>query len=102
MLQSAGNLWSLQINHINNGTSSLPLKMEGEIPITNPVRDYITLPAQYGKVDLRIYNSNGQLIKILKQQAEKAYVGNLKNGHYLVLINWQEMDEVLDFRMIKI
>ncbi len=102
ILVKSGHWWNMQNSKINSGATGAAIREYQNSPIQNPVKEYIQLPQQYGKVDMKIYDLRGNLIMQKKNQSNSVYVGNLITGQYLVLLEWEKTDEVLDFRMVKI
>ncbi len=72
-------------------------------PAPNPVKDYLNLPAhKKEETNLRIYDLNGRLVLQTQNPGDEIYVGNLKRGRYVVLLDWESMDEVMNYSFIKI
>jgi hypothetical protein len=83
-------------------SSGAVIKKTELVPFQNPVRDYLKIPAHFGAVALKVYDLRGNLVLQKQNQQNSVYIGNLKAGQYLVLLEWEKMDEVLDFKMMKI
>ena len=102
LLEKSENWWTFQYNKIHNISTGSVIQKRQNIPFQNPVNDYIKIPEHFGRVDMKVYNMQGYLVLQKQNQENNIYVGNLKSGQYVVLLEWIQMDEILDFKMIKI
>lgn len=102
LLQDSKSWWNYQYNKIQGISTGAAIQKNEVLPFQNPVTDFLSIPSHYGKIDLRIYDLRGNLVLQKQNQMNNIYVGNLKTGQYLVLLEWEESDEVLNFKMVKI
>ncbi len=102
LLKDAECWWNNQYKQIHTISSGAVIKKTELVPFQNPVRDYLKIPAHFGAVALKVYDLRGNLVLQKQNQQNSVYIGNLKAGQYLVLLEWEKMDEVLDFKMMKI
>ncbi len=102
LLKDAESWWTYQYNKIHSISTGAVIRKKESVPFQNPVTDYLKIPGHLGEVGLRIYDLRGNLVLQKQNQSNSVYVGNLKTGQYLVLLEWEKMDEVFDFKMVKI
>ncbi|MCF6332715.1 MAG: sulfatase-like hydrolase/transferase [Draconibacterium sp.] len=102
LLQDSKSWWNYQYNKIQGISTGAAIQKREILPFQNPVTNFLPLPPNYGEVNLRIYDLRGNLVLQKQNQMNNIYVGNLKTGQYLVLLEWEESDEVLNFKMVKI
>ena len=102
LLKDAECWWNNQYKQIHTISSGAVIRETKPVPFQNPVRDYLKIPAHFGAVALKVYDLRGNLVLQKQNQQNSVYIGNLKAGQYLVLLEWEKMDEVLDFKMMKI
>ena len=103
LLKSGELWWNSQYNMITGSVTGANFR-KTELPLVpNPVKDYLRLP-EHKTMDsnVRIYNLNGSLVFQKENPGNIIYVGNLKKGQYVVLLDWGSMDEVMNYSIIKI
>ena len=102
LLKSGELWWNSQYNRITTGmVTGAEFRRIDYMPGPNPVKDYLKLPDhKIEGTSLRIYDLNGSLVLQKQNPGNEIYVGNLKNGQYIVLLNWESMDEVLNYSII--
>lgn len=102
LLQTANNWWDDQYHHMQRLPTYTDLLKPSVNPVKNSIiKDYFNVPETLGVVNLSVYDMQGRLVITKNNQSSRVYLGGLKQGAYVVLLEQENINETLSAIIVK-